>query len=164
MSAAVSAPLAALPAMPVLPPGGRLVGLGCDLVEVGRVQRALERHGERFAERVFTPGERAYCAPKANPHPHYAARFAAKEAVSKAFSTGIGEHLRWTSVEVVHGPRGQPLCVLDERGRALLAAVGATDVRLTLAHTAGHALAVAALVAVDPAPAPAVPVPTAPGA
>ena len=129
-----------------LPPGGILVGLGCDYIEVDRVRGVLERQGARFLERVFTEEERAYCSRMAHPHKHYAARFAAKEAVSKCFSTGIGAELSWRSVSVYHGERHQPLVRLDAQGEALLKAVGATHVHLTLAHTETAAMAVAALV------------------
>ncbi len=129
-----------------LPPGGVLVGLGADLIEVERVRGVLERQGPRFLERVFTDEERAYCAGMAHPHKHYAARFAAKEAVSKCFTTGIGAELGWRSVSIYHGARNQPLVRLDEKGQALLAQVGATHVHVTLSHTDSHALAVAVLV------------------
>ncbi|KXU35421.1 ACP synthase [Cephaloticoccus primus] len=126
--------------------GGRLVGLGCDLVEVSRIARAIERHAERFLARTFTEEERAYCAALKYPHKHYAVRWAAKEAVAKAFTTGIGAELGWTSVGVYHGARGEPLVRLDEKGAALLRAVGGTDVLLSLSHTETHAMAVAAIV------------------
>lgn len=129
-----------------LPPGGVLVGLGADLIEVERVRGVLERQGPRFLERVFTEEERAYCSGMAHPHKHYAARFAAKEAVSKCFTTGIGAELGWRSVSIYHGPRNQPLVRLDEKGQALLAAVGATHVMVTLSHTESHAMAVAAII------------------
>ena len=129
-----------------LPPAGVMVGLGADLIEVERVRGVLERQGERFLERVFTDEERAYCARMAHPYKHYAARFAAKEAVSKCFSTGIGAELGWRSVSIYHGPRHQPLVRLDEKGQALLAQVGATHVHVTLSHTDSHAMAVAVLV------------------
>ena len=129
-----------------LPPGGVLVGLGADLIEVERVRGVLERQGQRFLEKVFTEEERAYCGGMAHPHKHYAARFAAKEAVSKCFTTGIGAHLGWRAVSVYHGERHEPLVHLDAQGQALLAQVGATHVLLTLSHTETHALAVAALV------------------
>lgn len=129
-----------------LPPGGILIGLGTDIIEVERVRGVLERQGERFLHRVFTDEERAYCQSKAHPHKHYAARFAAKEAVSKCFSTGIGAELGWRSVSVYHGERMQPLVRLDAQGEALLHAVGATHVHLSLSHTDTVALAVAALV------------------
>jgi holo-[acyl-carrier protein] synthase len=129
-----------------LPPGGVLVSLGADVIEVERIRGVLERQGERFLARVFTEEEREYCAKMAMPHKHLAARFAAKEAVSKCFTTGIGAELGWKSVSVYHGPRNQPLVRLDEKGIALLKDAGATHVLLTLSHTETVAMAVAALV------------------
>jgi holo-[acyl-carrier protein] synthase len=129
-----------------LPPGGLLVGLGADVIEVERIRGVLERQGERFLARVFTQEERAYCSKMSFPHKHFAARFAAKEAVSKAFTTGIGGDLGWRSVSVYHGDRNQPLVRLDEKGRALLKDAGATHVILTLSHADTVAMAVAALV------------------
>ncbi|MFO1448675.1 MAG: holo-ACP synthase [Opitutaceae bacterium] len=128
-----------------LPPGGYLVGLGADIVEVERIRGVLERQGERFLNRVFTEEERLYCNGMKFPHKHFAARFAAKEAVSKAFSTGIGAELGWKSISVYHGARHDPRVRLDEKGQALLQQVGATQVFLTLSHTDGMAMAVAAL-------------------
>lgn len=131
---------------PRLPPGGVLLGLGADVIEVARIRGVLERQGERFLERVFTREEREYCFGMSQPHKHLAARFAAKEAVSKSFTTGIGAELGWRSVSVYHGERNEPLVRLDSKGEALLKAVGATQVLLTLSHTETVALAVAALV------------------
>ena len=129
-----------------LTPSGVLVGIGTDIIEVERVRGVIERQGERFLARVFTEEERLYCAGMTHPYKHYAARFAAKEAVSKCFTTGIGEHLDWTSISVYHGARKEPLVRLDAKATALLQAVGATHVWLTLSHTESHAMAVAALV------------------
>ncbi len=129
-----------------LPKGGVLIGLGSDVIEVERIRGVLERQGERFLARVFTDEERAYCAQMKHPHKHLAARFAAKEAVSKCFTTGIGAELGWRSVSVYHGARHQPLVRLDEKGLALLKETGATDVLLSLSHTDTVAMAVAALV------------------
>ncbi len=129
-----------------LPEGGSVIGVGIDLVEVERIHRAVERHGDRFLKRVFTGGEIAYCMGMRNPHPHLAARFAAKEAVSKAFTTGIGSELNWTSIEVCKGERQEPYVRLDAAGDRLLQAVGATGVLLSLAHTADYGEAVALLV------------------
>ena len=105
-----------------------------------------ERQAERFLQRVFTEEEREYCLRMKNPIPHLAARFAAKEAVSKCFTTGIGELLGWKSVEVVKGEREEPLIRLDERGLALLRQLDASEVLISLAHTANYGLAFAALV------------------
>lgn len=129
-----------------LPPGGVLIGLGTDIIEVERIRGVMERQGERFLHRVFTDEERAYCDGKAHPHKHYAARFAAKEAISKGFSTGIGAELGWRSISIHHGERQQPLVRLDAQAEALLRHVGATHVHITLSHTETVAMAVAALV------------------
>ncbi len=129
-----------------LPPGGILIGLGCDIVEVERIRAALQRHGDHFLKRVFTEEEQAYCNTLKHPYKNYAARWAAKEAVSKAFSTGIGAELGWTSVSVYHGERHQPLVRLDAKASALLEQVGATHIHLTLSHSDTQAMAVAALV------------------
>jgi holo-[acyl-carrier protein] synthase len=134
-----------------LPPGGILLGLGCDLIEVERIRGVIERHGERFLQRIFTAEERDYCFSVKYPHKHLAARWAAKEAVSKAFTTGVGPYLDWTSVSVYHGERQQPLVRLDAKGEALLRQVGATQVCLSLSHIDAYAMAVAALVRQPPA-------------
>ena len=130
----------------LLPPGGVLIGLGCDLIEVERIRGVLAKHGDRFLKRIFTAEEQVYCNSVKYSHKHFAARWAAKEAVSKCFTTGIGEHLDWTSVSVYHGSRKEPLVRLDAKATALLAEIGATHVWLTLSHTDTHAMAVAALV------------------
>lgn len=127
---------------------GHVLGLGCDLCEVERVRGVWQRQGDRFLEMTYTEGERAYCLRMRDPAPFLAARFAAKEAVAKAFGTGIGAELGWKSIEVVHGERGEPLVKLDAGGQALLAARAATGVMLTLSHTDTMAMAVAALVKV----------------
>lgn len=129
-----------------LPPGGILLGLGCDLIEIERIRSVMLRHGDRFAERILTAEEQAYCSSMAHPHKHIAARFAAKEAVSKCFTTGISGEFGWKSVSVYHGERHEPLVRLDASGQALLARVGATQVLLSLSHTENYAMAVAALV------------------
>ncbi len=130
----------------VLPEGGQVIGLGADLIECSRVARVFERQEARFLQRVFTEQERAYCLQMRNPIPHLAARFAAKEAVSKAFTTGIGAELGWKSIEVIKGEREQPLIRLDEKGQELLRQVGGRDVLITLSHTENYGHAVALIV------------------
>ncbi len=116
------------------------------MIEIERVRGVVERQGERFLARVFTEEERTYSFGHKFPQRHLAARFAAKEAVSKAFTTGIGAELGWKSVSIYHGTRREPLVRLDGKGQALLAQVGATDVLVSLSHTDTVAMAVAALV------------------
>jgi holo-[acyl-carrier protein] synthase len=132
-----------------LPPGGILIGLGTDVIEISRVQGVRQRQGERFLHRVFTEEERSYCLGMKYPDKHLAARFAAKEAISKAFSTGIGAELGWTSMSVHHGARHEPLVRLDEKGLALLRHIGGTRILLSIAHCDTVAMAVAAIVRCD---------------
>ncbi|RRJ97027.1 holo-[acyl-carrier-protein] synthase [Opitutaceae bacterium TAV4] len=133
--------------MPIaIPPGGVLLGLGCDIIEVERVRGVWERQGDRFLSRVFTDEERAYCLSMKHPAKHLAARFAAKEAVSKCFTTGIGAELGWKSISIHHGPRHDPRVRLDERGEALLRHIGGTHVLVSLSHCDTSAMAVATIV------------------
>lgn len=129
-----------------LPPGGIVLGVGIDLVENARIKQVLDRHQDRFVDRVFTEAERAYCFGMKNPLPHLAARFAAKEAVSKAFSTGIGAELGWRSIEIVKGSRDEPLVKLDEQGKLLLAQVGGDAVLVSLSHTENYAQAIGLII------------------
>jgi len=115
--------------------GWDVIGVGCDLAEVDRVRKIHQRHGDRFLERVFTVEERDYCLSLRNPYPSLAARFAAKEAVSKALGTGIGAEVGWLSISVVRALSGQPSIQLDPAGEALLERLGGTRVHVSLSHT-----------------------------
>ena len=118
-----------------------VVGLGLDLVEVDRLGAAIARHGERFLRRVFTEGERVYCEAKSEPAVFYAARFAAKEAVAKAFGTGIGADIGWLDIEVVRNSAGAPAVLLAGKGAELAALRGVDRVLLSMTHTSGLAAA-----------------------
>jgi holo-[acyl-carrier protein] synthase len=122
-----------------------IVGIGLDLVEVARVRASARRSGERFAKRVFTPGEIAYCAGRARKFEHLAARFAAKEATLKALGTGITGWTSMQEVEVVHNAAGRPEIRL--RGGVLRRArsLGVTAAHLSISHTEGVAAAVVVL-------------------
>lgn len=128
-----------------LPPGGRVLGVGTDLIECERVRGLYTRHTARFLEKVYTPAERAYCLQMRDPVPSLAARFAAKEAVAKCVGTGIGAELGWQSIEVIKGERGEPSIQLDAKGQALITALGASRIVISLAHTANYGHAVALL-------------------
>jgi len=126
--------------------GGNVIGVGVDLTEVARIRSAYARHGDAFLAKVFTPAEQALCLAKADPLPSLAARFAAKEAASKAFGTGFGAELALTSVAILSGPEGEPVVELDDRARTLLAKRGATRLLVSLTHTDDLAQAFAVLV------------------
>jgi holo-[acyl-carrier protein] synthase len=120
-----------------------ILGVGIDLVEVDRIQSSVERFGERFLRRILRPGEIAYCQSHRYAAPHIAARFAAKEAISKAFGTGIGRELSWLDMEVAHHPGGQPYVILHNGGEGLLHRQDGTQILLSLSHTKQYATAVA---------------------
>jgi holo-[acyl-carrier protein] synthase len=122
-----------------------ILGLGIDIIEVARVQSSVERFGERFLNRLLLPDEIAYCRQHKLPGQFVAARFAAKEAISKAFGTGIGAQLGWHDMEVRRRDSGEPFVVLHGKGRQLFEARGAGRLLISLSHTQNHATAVAVL-------------------
>jgi len=122
-----------------------ILGLGIDIIEVARIQSSYERFGERFLKRILHPNEIAYCLSHTAPGPFLAARFAAKEAISKAFGTGIGAQLGWQDMEVARKESGEPFVILHEGGQKLLAARNARVILISLSHTQEHAAAVAIL-------------------
>ena len=123
-----------------------ILGTGIDLVENERIAASIKKFGDRFLHRIFTDGEIAYCAPFPDPVPHYAARFAAKEAVSKAFGTGIGKALGWKEIEVCRNDSGAPFIRLNGGGIELAAQRGVAQIHVSLTHTTSHAAANALLV------------------
>ena len=118
-----------------------ILGIGVDIVEVARIEQAIARHGDRFLQRVFIGDEIAYCAKMKSPAPNFAARFAAKEAVSKAFGTGIGAQLGWHEIEVRRKESGEPFIVLHGSGADFARLRGAEKIHLSLSHTAAYAVA-----------------------
>jgi holo-[acyl-carrier protein] synthase len=119
----------------------KILGTGVDIVETERIAGSISRHGERFLARVFLEGERLYCGKMATPERCYAARFAAKEAVSKAFGTGIGVELGWLDIEVCRKASGEPFVILHGEGAKTAARLGITELRLTLSHSDHYAVA-----------------------
>jgi holo-[acyl-carrier protein] synthase len=118
-----------------------VVGLGVDIVETARLTAAIARHGDPFLDRVFLQNERAYCAQSAFPERCYAARFAAKEAVAKAFGTGIGAQLGWRDIEILRQPSGEPTVLLHGTGAETAARLGIRELRLSLSHSDHYAVA-----------------------
>ena len=122
-----------------------ILGTGIDLIEVARIKSAFERHGERFLNKILRPEETRYCLSHKEPAPFLAARFAAKEAISKAFGTGIGAQLGWLDMEVGRKDSGEPFVILHDRGAELLRQRGGRAVLISLSHTQQQATAVAIL-------------------
>jgi holo-[acyl-carrier protein] synthase len=119
-----------------------VVGLGTDLAEIGRVARSIDRFGERFLDRIYTPAEIAYCGSKKSFAESYAARFAAKEAAAKALGTGISRGVSWKEFEVTREPGGKPGLQLHGRAAELAARLGVSRISLSLTHTREMAMAV----------------------
>lgn len=118
-----------------------IVGTGVDIAETARLEQALARHGERFAKRLYTPGEIAYCERFKNKAERYAARFAAKEAAFKALGTGWGEGVRWLDVEITHQPSGKPELVLTGRAAQLARQLGVTHTAVSISHSDRYVVA-----------------------
>jgi holo-[acyl-carrier protein] synthase len=118
-----------------------IIGTGIDIAEVPRVQRAIERFGDRFLRRIYTPGEIRYCESKANRVERYAARFAAKEAAMKALGTGWNHGVRWRDCEVARLPGGRPTISFHGRASELAARLGVKNAALSISHTAEQAIA-----------------------
>lgn len=122
-----------------------ILGTGIDIIEVTRIAASYEKFGERFVNRILLPAEIAYCLGHRQPAPFLAVRFAAKEAVSKAFGTGIGAQLGWQDIEIRRKESGEPFVVLHGKGKELFAARGAKALHVSLSHTQQYAAAMAIL-------------------
>jgi holo-[acyl-carrier protein] synthase len=118
-----------------------IVGTGIDITEVKRIAAAIERYGERFLNRVYTPREIAYCRPKRNANERFAARFAAKEAAMKAIGTGLRQGVTWHDVEVGREPGGRPTILFTGKAADFATKLGMKHVALSLTHTAETAMA-----------------------
>jgi holo-[acyl-carrier protein] synthase len=114
-------------------------GVGIDIIEVSRIRKSIEDYGELFTDKVFTPAEKAYCSEKPSPYQHYAARFAAKEAFSKATGTGWDDTFSWQEVEVINEASGKPYLRL---GGLTSKNFGKKRVFLSLSHSGDYVAAV----------------------
>lgn len=127
-----------------------IVGLGMDLVEIDRIRALVERHGERACTRLFTPTEIAYSRRRTDPMPHFAARFAAKEAAFKALSgTPEARRIGWCDIEVVNGADGRPTLRLHRVAADRARELGITAALVTLTHS--HVTAAATVILVTAA-------------
>ena len=131
----------------MVPSGLALIGLGSDLCNIERIANSIDRFGERFINRIFTDIEQA----KANRREltraaTFAKRFAAKEAVAKAFGTGLGAAMTFQEIEVINEASGRPRVVLHGTAAATAADRGMLEIHLSLSHTASHAMACAVVI------------------
>ena len=122
-----------------------IVGLGVDLAEVDRIRQAIERHGQRFIDRIYTAAEIRYVESKANRYERYAARFAAKEAGMKAIGTGWKRGVRWQDFEVSNLPSGRPTLQLHGVAAEVAASLSVRNIALSITHTAAEGMAIVIL-------------------
>lgn len=118
-----------------------IVGTGIDVCEVSRVAQAIERFGERFLKRIYTAAEIDYCQSKKNAVERFAARFAAKEAATKAIGTGLHFGVTWQDVEVRRAPGGRPTIHFYRAASQRFSRLGATAAHLSLTHSGDLAIA-----------------------
>ena len=120
-----------------------ILGIGTDVVEVLRIAQMIERHGELFIQRVYTPFEIDYCNARKAATQHFAGRWAAKEAILKALGTGWARGLSWTDMEVRNDEAGRPSVRLGGGAREVCEKLGITDMMITISHCRTHATAFA---------------------
>jgi holo-[acyl-carrier protein] synthase len=127
--------------MCVVPSRMSVIGIGVDVIECSRIQHSIERFGDKFLHRVFTDGEIEYSMSMKFPERHLAARFAGKEAVSKAFGTGIGKAMGWRNIDIRKRDSGEPFLLFSGPAEAFAAERGVTSALITLSHTENYAVA-----------------------
>ncbi len=117
--------------------------IGSDLAQIGRLEEAHARRGQRLLDRLFTAAEQAYCDRRKQRFTHYAGRFAVKEAVMKVLGTGWAHGVRWVDIEVTREPGRAPQCVLHGESAAIAERLGIARIHITITHDAGLAMAFA---------------------
>lgn len=125
----------------------RLFGIGIDVVEVSRIEDSIAEFGDKFLDRIFTKEEQEYCQRQKRAAIHFAARFAAKEAISKAFGTGIGKDVSWLDLQVLRKPSGEPEVILSGRALEFAEKNKVGDIKISLTHAQHYAAANAVVLA-----------------
>lgn len=123
-----------------------ILGLGTDIVDIARIKESIERYKERFLERIFTEAERAYCNRYAYSVPHYAGRFAAKEAIFKALGTGLQKQIHWHDAEIVPDHYGKPEVV---QSKHLLTLFPKIHILISISHSDEYATATSIVIRKD---------------
>lgn len=126
-----------------------IYGIGNDIVEVLRIAHMIERHGELFLNRVFTPREIEYCSSRKAAHQHYAGRWAAKESILKAFGTGWARGIQWRDMEIRNDAAGKPRVALAGGARKMCEQLEIADVIISISHCRCHATALAIALCAD---------------
>jgi holo-[acyl-carrier protein] synthase len=125
----------------------KIVAHGIDLVDFPRIEQMVQRHGDRFLNRVFTEAEQKYAQQNKNNIEKLAGRFAAKEAVLKLMGTGWAGKIAWTDIEIINNPQGQPQVTLTGEVKKIAEQLRITYVSISITHTANFAIASAVALA-----------------
>jgi holo-[acyl-carrier protein] synthase len=126
-----------------------ILGIGIDVVENARIADAIASQGDQFIQKIYHAAEVDYCRTMKDPAPHFAARFAAKEAVSKAFGTGFVGQFGWKDIEVRRKASGEPFIVFHGGAAELAKRLGICSVFISLSHSDDYAVANAILIKED---------------
>ena len=118
-----------------------LLGIGIDVVEVERIGSSMDEFKDKFVNRIFTKSEQEYCDSQKRPEIHYAARFAAKEAIAKAFGTGIGKEISWLDMEIIRQASGEPTVIMSGNGKNYADKLKVVDIKISLTHAEHYAAA-----------------------
>lgn len=132
----------------------KILGIGTDIIECLRIAQMIERHGELFINRVYTPYEIRYCSSRKQATQHYAGRWAAKEAVLKALGTGWRRGISWRDIEVRNDSQGKPVVGLRGGARDLVEQLGIREMLVSISHCRSHAMAYALAMGDDEPPLP----------
>lgn len=117
-----------------------ILGIGCDIIEVSRIEKSIQRHGSLFLDRIYTETEQAYCLRHSDSARRFAVRFSAKEAISKAFGTGMGASVSWLDMEILNDEQGKPIVHLSSKVKEKF---NDPQIQLSLSHCKEYALAMA---------------------
>jgi holo-[acyl-carrier protein] synthase len=117
-----------------------IIGIGSDIIEIDRIRSCIEKYGDHFLDKLFTEQERLYCLKNKDPAPHFAARFAAKEAVAKALGCGIGAKVGWQDIAILRDSAGKPEVVLSP---PVAREFGDPKILLSMSHCRSYATAFA---------------------
>jgi holo-[acyl-carrier protein] synthase len=115
-------------------------GIGNDIVEIERIRGSISRYGQHFLNRLFTQEEQDYCYTFQDPIPHFAGRFAAKEAIAKALGTGFGAHFSWHDVEIINDALGKPIVKMHSKAAEKF---NHPQILISISHSQTHAIAIA---------------------
>lgn len=116
------------------------IRIGCDIIEINRIRKSIQEHGSHFLDRIFSRSEQEYCKKYRDSTPHYAVRFAAKEAIVKALGTGISTHISWLDIEILNDELGKPHVSLSLKAQHHF---NSPDFQLSMSHCKEYAMAVA---------------------